>query len=187
MLWLKLIHVSKRGPLNIQSRHSLTAAKIQHLQSVALRWQMMITITSSWARWRLKSLASRLFTQSFFQAPIKENIAPRHWLLWGEFVGDRWILHTKRQECGKCFHLITSSWFFFSRQTRRTANVTGPILKIWNTSARGEWNIESQKVFRFTQFIQHKVRKKCDCLHFYIFIETCGKIIIFHIIYNINI
>ena len=29
---------------------------------------------------------------------IKENIeAPRHWPLWGEFTGDRWIPHTKGQ------------------------------------------------------------------------------------------
>ena len=37
--------------------------------------------------------ASRLFTQPFTQAQIKENIdAPRHWPLCGKFTGDRWIL-----------------------------------------------------------------------------------------------
>ena len=42
-----------------------------------------ITMTSQWAWWRLKSPASRLFTQPFIQAQIKENIkAPRHWPLW---------------------------------------------------------------------------------------------------------
>ena len=56
------------------------------------------TITSEWARRRLKSPASRLFTQPFIQAEIKENIkAPRHWPLWGEFTGDRWIPRTKGQ------------------------------------------------------------------------------------------
>ena len=31
-----------------------------------------------------------------FKAQIKENIkAPRHWPLWGEFTGDRWIPHAK--------------------------------------------------------------------------------------------
>ena len=40
------------------------------------------------ARVRLKSTASRLFTQPFIQAQIKENIkAPRHWPLCGEFTG----------------------------------------------------------------------------------------------------
>ena len=42
--------------------------------------------------------ALRLFTQLFIQAQIKENIkAPRRWLLWGEFTGDRWIPRTKGQ------------------------------------------------------------------------------------------
>ena len=48
-----------------------------------------ITVTSWWTRWRLKSPASRLITQPFVQAQIKENIkAPRHWPLWGEFTGE---------------------------------------------------------------------------------------------------
>ena len=48
-----------------------------------------ITVTSKLARWRLKSPASRLFTQPFIQAQIKDNIkAPRHWPLWGEFPGE---------------------------------------------------------------------------------------------------
>ena len=35
----------------------------------------------------------------------KKNIkAPRHWPLWGESAGDRWIPHTKDQQRGKCFH-----------------------------------------------------------------------------------
>ena len=51
-----------------------------------------------WARWRLKLPESRLFTQSYVQAQIKENInAPRHWPLLGEFIGDRWIPRTKGQ------------------------------------------------------------------------------------------
>ena len=59
---------------------------------------MFITVTSKWARWRLKSPTSRLCTQPFVQTQIKENIkAPRHWPLWGEFTGDRWIPRTKVQ------------------------------------------------------------------------------------------
>ena len=47
-----------------------------------------ITMTSYWPRWRLKSPASRLFTQPFIQTQIKENIkAPRHWPLCEEFTG----------------------------------------------------------------------------------------------------
>ena len=48
----------------------------------------VITLTSSWPRWRLKSPALWLFTQPFIQTQIKENLkAPRHWLLCGEFTG----------------------------------------------------------------------------------------------------
>ena len=40
-------------------------------------------------RWRLKSPAAPLFTQSFIQAQIKENIkAPRHWPLCVEFTNE---------------------------------------------------------------------------------------------------
>ena len=37
--------------------------------------------------------------------------ASRHWPLWGKFTGDRWVPRTKGQYHGKCFHLMTSSWF----------------------------------------------------------------------------
>ena len=57
-----------------------------------------ITMASQWVGWRLKSPASRLFTQPFIRAQIKENIkAPRHWPLCGEFTGDRWIPRTNGQ------------------------------------------------------------------------------------------
>ena len=68
-------------------------------------------MTSQWARWCLKSPTSRLYAQPFVQARIKENIkAPRHWPLWSESTGDRWIPHTKGQSRRKCFHLMMSSW-----------------------------------------------------------------------------
>ena len=42
--------------------------------------------------------ASWLCTQPFVQAQINENIkTPRHWPLWGEFTGHRWIPRTKGQ------------------------------------------------------------------------------------------
>ena len=64
-----------------------------------------------WARWRLKSPASRLFTQPFVQAQIKENIkAPRHWPLCGGI--HRWPVNSphKRPITRKCLHLMTSPW-----------------------------------------------------------------------------
>ena len=54
--------------------------------------QWCITVTSQRARWCLKSPVFWLFTQPFVQAQIKENFkVPRHWYLWGEFTGDRWL------------------------------------------------------------------------------------------------
>ena len=68
------------------------------------------TMTSWWARWRLKSPASPLFTQPRIQAQIKENItAPHHWPLCGDSTCGRWIPHTNGQYRGKCLHLMTSS------------------------------------------------------------------------------
>ena len=50
----------------------------------------IITVTSQWAQWRLKSPVSRLLTQPFVRAQIEENIkAPRDWPLSREFTGDR--------------------------------------------------------------------------------------------------
>ena len=46
----------------------------------------------------MSAMASQMFTQSFVQVQIKENLkAPRHWPMLGEFTDDRWIHHTKGQ------------------------------------------------------------------------------------------
>ena len=52
----------------------------------------LIAVTSWWAWWRFKWSASRLFAEPFVRVQIKENVnALRHWPLWGESTGDRWI------------------------------------------------------------------------------------------------
>ena len=84
-------------------RNSYYSAKPEDYLVVSL-----ITVASWWARWSLKSAASRLFTQSFVQAQMKENNKP---------LGGRRIPRTKVQSRGKCFHFMTSSWllwFYFS-------------------------------------------------------------------------
>ena len=59
---------------------------------------IVIAVTLKWAWWRLKSPASRLFTQPFTRAQIKGNIkAPRHWPLCGEITGPRGIPRTNGQ------------------------------------------------------------------------------------------
>ena len=74
---------------------------VEYLSHQSLPERMIIihiTMTSQWARWRLQSPASPLFTQPFIQVQIKENItAPRHWPLCGEFTGNRWIPRTNGQ------------------------------------------------------------------------------------------
>ena len=73
-------------------------------------------------------MASQLFTQPFVQAQIKENIkAPRHWPLWGEFTGHRWIPHTKGQWRGKCFHMMMSSCYSVMNESCRTSMFS----KLW--------------------------------------------------------
>ena len=67
-------------------------------------FQKIITVTSSWPRWRLKSPAYRLFAPPFAQAQIIESIkTPRHWPLWGKSTGDRWIPLTKVPAAQKRF------------------------------------------------------------------------------------
>ena len=66
-----------------QGNWSSSVPVIRRWLSGAKQLHRHITVTSQRARWRLKSPASRLFTQPFIQAQIKENIkAPRHWPLW---------------------------------------------------------------------------------------------------------
>ena len=61
----------------------------------------------TWAPWRLKSPATRVFVQRFVQSKIKGNIeAPHYWPIVRETTGDRWFPLTKGQWCG---HIVTSS------------------------------------------------------------------------------
>ena len=56
---------------------------------------MNISLTSWWARWRLKSPAIRLFTQPFIRRQSKKTSKLRvTGFLWWEFIGDRWIPRT---------------------------------------------------------------------------------------------
>ena len=61
-------------------------------------------------RWRLKSPASRLFTQIVYSDADqrKHQSSASLAFVWG-IHRDRWIPRTKGQLRGKCFHLVTSS------------------------------------------------------------------------------
>ena len=56
-------------------------------------------------------------------ADQRKHQAPRHWPLWGYFIGDRWIPCAKGQYRRKCFNLMMSSCFTV-------------IFKVWQTSMR---------------------------------------------------
>ena len=73
----------------------------------------------------MSMMASRLFTQMFVQAQIKENIkALHHWPLWGEFTSDQRIPRTKGQEHGKCLHLMMSSCSFCNQALRNVLYIS---------------------------------------------------------------
>ena len=91
----------------------------------------------------MSSMASQItnppiVTQPFIQARIKENIkALRHWPLWAEYTGDRWIPRTKGQTRGKCFHMMTSSCcteMFQNIRSPACGNSIHPLghMAIWN-------------------------------------------------------
>ena len=93
-----LTHVCVNRPQWVKKRNRHIDSRQSHGQhySDAIMSAMASQITP----------ASRLVTQQFFffffffgvGAQNKENIkAPRLWPLWGEFIGDQWIPHTKGQ------------------------------------------------------------------------------------------
>ena len=60
-----------------------------------------ITVTSEWARWRLKSpaLGLRIVCTTVCSGADKKTMkALRHWPLWGEFTGDRWSLRADSED-----------------------------------------------------------------------------------------
>ena len=93
---------------------------------------LFITVTSQWAPWRPKSLASRLFAKPFVQAHIKQNIkALRHWTLWGGSTGDQRTPVTR-----KC--LLSSSRIIKNKHQ-------------WNTKCVCIWQFRLQNVVHFVR------------------------------------
>ena len=84
---------------------------------------MVTLVTSHWARWCLKSTASRVFSQPFVQAQIKETIkVPRHWPLWGESTGDRWIPLTSASDVKLWCFLWSAHEHFLAEQDMQCCN-----------------------------------------------------------------
>ena len=90
--YLKKLQDTKRKPLNLRNYYpvhrrikvyilSKLQSLVQYFNQIHYNYDIMATMAS-------QSLASRLFTESFIRAQIKENIkAPRRCPLCGEFTG----------------------------------------------------------------------------------------------------
>ena len=63
--------------------------------------KVIVTVTAKTLQWRHNEsdgVSNHQPHDCLFKAQIKENTkAPRHWPLWGEFAGHRWIPRTKGQ------------------------------------------------------------------------------------------
>ena len=72
---------------------------------------LMVIRILQWRHNGRNGVSNHKFHDCLLNVQIKGKIkALRHWPLWGEFTGHRWIPRTKGQQRGKCFHLMTSSW-----------------------------------------------------------------------------
>ena len=60
--------------------------------------------------------------------------------LWGESTGDWWIQLTKAQKCGKCFHIMSSSWSIYCEYSnplyRNLTVIAGIILGMGSANVR---------------------------------------------------
>ena len=90
----------------------------------------------------MNAMASQITIVSIvYSGADQRNIkAPRHWPLWGEFTGPRWIPRTKGQWRGKCFHLMTSSSFLrFSHSTCTEVREKMPAFRVlWARDTYGK-------------------------------------------------
>ena len=69
---------------------------------------------------KMSAMASQITSLTVVYATVysrrrskKDITAPRHWPLCREFTSNRWNPRTKGQWRGKCFHLMTSSWYWW--------------------------------------------------------------------------
>ena len=87
---LALVRGIHRWPVDSPQKEPVTRKCFHLMTSSSCRSENkadFITMTSQWAWWRLRSPASRLFTQPFIRADQRKHKAPRHWPLCGDFTG----------------------------------------------------------------------------------------------------
>ena len=83
-------------PLGISPSDLASKSLGEKIENCQVTWRNYSKSPGLQDGWYKTGPASRSFAQPFIQAQIKENVkAPRHWPLWVEFTGDRWISITK--------------------------------------------------------------------------------------------
>ena len=123
-----------------------------------------ITVTSQWARWRLKSLTPRLFVQPFVQAQVKENIkAPRHWPLWRESTGYWWVPLTKRPVTRKMFPFDDVIMNFFLNPGLGGYHAILKDCQYWNCLWMIAWSLHGITQQYANEAFSHVFVKKCPC------------------------
>ena len=85
-----------------------------------------------------------------FRRRSKKTLKLRHWHLWGEFIGHRWIPRTNDQWRGKCFHLMTS-WCGRITDANPSPNFYRKLH--WRSKIKGasSANIEPQEISLFVE------------------------------------
>ena len=122
---------------------------------------MANTVTSWWARWRLKSPASPLFTQAFRKHQSSASLA----FVWGIH---RWPVNTphKSQQRGKCFQLMTSSWH---NRNKSNDNKNRYILCDILSKERRRWSMSTHNYIYTAAIVMHK----CNATQPWLFYTTC--------------
>ena len=109
-LWLVGDILYWRFPWNVLPLKSQTCHQAVHIREVTpyLRWGLL------WLRYYngviMSAMASQITSLTFVYSIVYSRCRSKKTSKCGGFLGDRWIPRTNGHQCGKCFHLMTSSW-----------------------------------------------------------------------------
>ena len=88
------------------------------MQTESKTWQNRVHVSrNTYSDVIMNAMASQITCASMVRSTLcsgadTSSSASLAWHWWGEFTGERWIPLTKGQQRGKCFDLMTSSWYF---------------------------------------------------------------------------
>ena len=105
-------HLKIRLPIVITTTYTTMQYQLKHIHDIWYTVEIQISIYSDDVMGMMVSQITvvwGVFSTVCSGGDQGTHQSSRHWPLWGEFTGDRWIPRTKDQKRGKCFHLMTSS------------------------------------------------------------------------------